>query len=75
MNEDSMVISDRWRTPITAQPQRDGGIALRSGRSGLLILSPAELQRLFKFANDLGVLQRFPMAPKGPHTDDLTPSG
>jgi hypothetical protein len=64
MNEDSRVISDRWRTPIVAHRQHDGGVALRSGGSGLLILSPAELERLFSYANDLGVLRRFSMAPK-----------
>ena len=67
-----MVISDRWRTPVTAQRQRDGGVVIRSGRSGLLILSPAELERLFSYANDLGVLKRFPMAPKGPQGDETT---
>jgi hypothetical protein len=54
---DSVTISDRWRAPIIAQKQRAGGVALRSGHSGLLILSEAELARLFGFCHDLDLLQ------------------
>jgi hypothetical protein len=67
MNDDSIVISDRWRTPIIASRQDGGGIVLRSpGRHAMTILSADELQRLFDFAHtpQLGRVERFPMALK-----------
>jgi hypothetical protein len=67
---DRTTISDRWRTPIIAEKREDGGIAIRGHFHGIVALSPAELQRLFNYAHDLGVLQRFPMAPKSPQTDE-----
>jgi hypothetical protein len=67
---DKTTISDRWRTPIVAEKRQDGGIAIRGYFRGIVALSPAELDRLFSFAHDLGVLRRFPMAPECPQTDE-----
>jgi len=67
---DTAVISDPYRQPITVQRHREGGVVLRGSRPGcILLLSEAELDRLWSFAHDLGVLRRFPMAPKSPQGD------
>jgi hypothetical protein len=63
---DAVIISDRYRQPVTAQRHRDGGVLLRTARS-LIILSEAEFDRAVAFVRDEPVkarLQRFPMAPK-----------
>jgi hypothetical protein len=69
---DTTIISDPYRQPITAQKHRDGrGVVLRGSRPGcILLLSEAELERLFGFANDLGVLRRYPMAPRSTQTGE-----
>jgi hypothetical protein len=67
---DSVTISDRWRTPVIAQGRKDGGIGLRGHFTNLLALSDSELERLFSFARDLGVLRRFSMAAKSPQADE-----
>jgi hypothetical protein len=68
---DTAIISDPYRQPITVQQHRDGGVVLRGSRPGcILLLSEAELERVFRFAQGLGVLQRFQMAPKSPQSDE-----
>jgi hypothetical protein len=62
---DSTIISDPLRVPITVQKRTDGGVVLRGHRDNI-ILSETELDRLFAFARDKAVLQRFPIAPKTP---------
>jgi hypothetical protein len=66
---DTAIISDPYRQPITVQRHRDGGVVVRCPRS-VLLLSEAELSRLFDFAHDLGVLQRYVMAPESPQTGE-----
>ncbi len=61
---DSITISDRWRSPIVAQKRADG-IVLRTS-AAWLILSSAELDRLFAFATNRPHIQRYPVAPKQP---------
>lgn len=68
MTEDSLIVSDPHRTPITAQKRQDGGVVLRGTRC-MLILSEAELDRVIDFVRDeprLGQLQRFTMPPPPP---------
>ena len=68
-----MSFSDPLRVPITVQKRAEGGIVLRGHRDNI-ILSEAELDRLFAFARDEAHIQRFPMAPKsglaGTHSDE-----
>jgi hypothetical protein len=67
MTDTAAIISDQYRQPITVQRHRDGGVVIRCPRS-VLLLSEADLDRLFSFAHGLGVLRRYPvMAPKSPH--------
>ena len=61
---DQTVITDRWRSTVIAQRRKDGGIVLRGHFTNIIALSDTELERLFGFINDLGVLQRFAMEPK-----------
>jgi hypothetical protein len=71
MNEDSRVISDRWREPIVAQKKTDG-IVLRTSKAWLL-LSGAELDRLFAFLRDKPTIQRYPVqASESPQSDEMT---
>jgi hypothetical protein len=67
MAEDSIVISDRYRSPIVAQNRNDsgGGIVLRPSRGWPIIMPDAELDRLFAFAPDKAHIQRFQVGPKG----------
>jgi hypothetical protein len=63
---DSAIISDPYRSPIVAQKRTDsdGGVAIRGPRSGVLILSEPEVDRLVAFARDesrRARLQRYPM--------------
>jgi hypothetical protein len=67
---DTIVIGDPYRQPITAQKHRDGGVVLRGSRPCRTLLPSAELDRLFSFAHDLGVLKGFEMAPKSPRGDE-----
>jgi hypothetical protein len=60
---DALIISDPLKIPLTAQKQSDGGVILR-GHKSVLILSQSELDRLFAFAHNRAVIQRYPMAPK-----------
>jgi hypothetical protein len=67
----SIVISDPYRTPITAQRHRDGGVVLRGPRS-LLLLSDAELDRLVAFARDeppRARIQRYAVQPEATQSD------
>jgi hypothetical protein len=47
--------------------KQGGGVVLRTPKS-MLLLSEAELERVVRFANGLGILQRF--APKSPEADE-----
>lgn len=61
---DTLVISDRWRVPMTAQRRDDGGIVIRTPGKGTLLLSQSELVRLMEFVRpQLGQLYRFPASP------------
>ncbi len=65
---DSITISDRWRSPIVAQKRADG-IVLRTSAAWLL-LSSAELDRLFAFVRNEPHIQHYAMAPESPQTDE-----
>ena len=70
MVSDSLVISDRYRTPIVAQRHFDDprGVVLRTHKSWL-VLSGAEFDRLVGFVRNEATLQRYVMAPiKSPIT-------
>ena len=47
---DSVIVSDDSRCPITAQRQKDGGVALRGPFRSLVLLSGSEIERLVEFA-------------------------
>lgn len=66
MNQETLVISDRFRSPISVRRRTDaeGGIVIRNHRHGIL-LSRSELDRLIQFVHGLGQLQRH-VAPKAP---------
>lgn len=63
---DSVIVSDDSRCPITAQRQKDGGVALRGPFRSLVLLSRSEIDRIVEFARSeneppqLGRIQRFP---------------
>jgi hypothetical protein len=71
---ESLVISERYRTPITAQRHMDDpdGVVLRTAKS-MLILSGAEFDRLVEFVRDeprLGKLIAFPMGLNRPQSGE-----
>ena len=71
---DAIVVGSRFRTPTTAQRRDNGGVLLRQGHR-FVALDATEFQAVVDFVHDepeLGKLQRFPAAPKGPHADDPT---
>jgi hypothetical protein len=71
---DTTVISDAYRQPITVQRHRTGnGVVIRTP-GACVILSEAELDRLFSFAHGLGVLQRF-TAPESTLSHKQTQAG
>lgn len=73
-DSDSLIISDPYRSPITAQKRQDGGVVLRGSRS-MMILSEAELDRVVEFVRDeprLGQLQRYTMTPQRPPSGRMT---
>jgi hypothetical protein len=72
---DQTVITDRWRTPVIAQRRKDGGIVLRGYFTNIIALSDTELERIFSFAHDQGVPQRYVMAPESPERQDHTRAG
>lgn len=57
---DAIVISDPMRVPTTAQRREDGKIIVRvPGKDvNTLIFSPAEIERLYRFSQGLGTMQR-----------------
>jgi hypothetical protein len=61
---DSVVISDSYRVPATAQRLEDGRIIIRTPGKPHLLFTVDEIDRLARFARDEATLQRFPMAPK-----------
>jgi hypothetical protein len=52
MTEESVIISDKLRVPVTAERRSDGGVAIRGHFRGILALSEAELGRLIAFATN-----------------------
>ena len=61
MTEESVIISDKLRVPVTAERRSDGGVAIRGHFRGILALSGAELGRLIAFATNRPTIQRYPM--------------
>jgi hypothetical protein len=57
------VVEPPWMTDL---PRLGPGASSRAARyqrlPHIVALCPAELERLFGFANDLGVLRRYPVA-------------
>jgi hypothetical protein len=68
MEATATVISDPFREAIVVQRKTDG-VVVRTSKTWLL-LSGAELDRLFDFAHDHGVLRRYVMAPESPQGDE-----
>jgi hypothetical protein len=70
-----MDIADPLRRQLTVHKQNNGDIVLRWPR-GFLLLSQAEVDRMYAVTNEKARLQCFPAAPKSrpesPQTDDLT---
>ncbi|SPM32036.1 hypothetical protein [Mycobacterium terramassiliense] len=60
---DSCIISDPSRCPVTAQRREDGRIIVRTPGRPLQFFSPAEIDRLARFARGEGVLQRYIASP------------
>jgi hypothetical protein len=63
---EAILVSDRFRSQVTAEKRENGGLVLWGPRS-MIVLSRSELDRLIEFANDtprLGQLATFPMAPR-----------
>ena len=54
----AILISDPYRTPVTAQRRMEGGVILRSG-SRFIAVSETELARLIEFVQPR--IQRFPV--------------
>jgi hypothetical protein len=73
-----MIVSDSFRRQLTVHKQTSGDVVLRWPR-GFVILSQAEVDRIYCVTNEKARLQRFPAAPKSrpesPHADDLTLPG
>ena len=60
---ESLIITDRYRTPVVAEQRTDGGV-VRAAPANFIALNRAELDRLVSFVRDeprLGTLQRFPV--------------
>jgi hypothetical protein len=57
-----MDIADPLRRQLKAHKQPDGDVVLRWPR-GFLILSQAEVHRLYAVTNDKAHLQRYPKTP------------
>jgi hypothetical protein len=69
MEATATVISDPFREAIVVQRKTDG-VVLRKSKAWLL-LSGAELDRLFAFVRNEPVIQRYPvMAPELPVTGE-----
>lgn len=63
---DAIVISDRYRTPTTAQRRDNGGVLVRQGHR-FIALDTNEFDALVSFVRaepELGKLARFPVAPQ-----------
>ncbi|OBB86060.1 hypothetical protein A5781_06115 [Mycobacterium sp. 852002-30065_SCH5024008] len=82
---DSIIVTDRYRTPITAEKRDRGGVVLRGPRSWIA-LSAVEFERLVEFVRScgmaastgsggrrLGRIERFP-APIAPQSDEFPPA-
>jgi hypothetical protein len=59
---DSAIISDRLRTPITAQKRDQGGAVLRRHHN-FIALSESEFDRLTAFVRNEAKLQRHAISP------------
>jgi hypothetical protein len=75
---ESILVSDRFRSPVTAEKRDNGGIVLWGPRS-MIVLGRSELERLFDFAFDrprLGTLQRYPVGgTESPVSDETAAAG
>jgi hypothetical protein len=76
VTDGTIVVSDDSRCPMTAQRQKDGGVALRGLFRNLVLLSRSEIDRLAEFAHRdepprLGSLACFPAKTAAPPTDEL----
>jgi hypothetical protein len=60
---DSIIVSDRYRTPVTAEKRDNGGVVLRSARSWIA-LNAEELNRVVTFARNEATLRCYPVASK-----------
>lgn len=69
---DSIIVTDRYRTPIVAEKRDQGGVVLRGPRSWLA-LSANEFDRLVTFVRNEPTIQRYVMTPQtgpeSPQTD------
>jgi hypothetical protein len=64
----AIVVSERYRTPATAQRRENGGVLLRQGHR-YVALDATEFQLVVDFVRDeppLGKLQRYAIAPELP---------
>ena len=48
---DAVIVTEEYRSPITAQRRQDGSVVVRAARS-LIVMSPTEIGRLAAFAED-----------------------
>ena len=71
-----MDVGDPLRRQLRADKQTNGDVVLRWPR-GFLLLSQAEVDRIYAVTNEKAHIQRFPAetAPESPQTDDLTLPG
>ena len=68
------TINDALRRQLTVPKQMNGDVVLRWPR-GFLILSQAEVDRMYAVTNDKARLQCLPAPLSGPETDDLSLPG
>lgn len=57
---ESIVVSERFRSPVIAEKRDGGGVVLRSARHWIA-LSPEELDRVVAFAGNRAHIQRYPV--------------
>jgi hypothetical protein len=63
------AIGDPLRRNLTAHKQTNGDVVLRWPR-GFLVLSQAEVNRMYAVATGKARIQRYVMAPELPQTDE-----
>lgn len=73
-----VIISDRFRTPITVECRDGGGVAVRGHFRGILVLSRPELDRLHAFATNKPTIRRYVAsnsALSASQPDEMQPPG